>query len=194
MPTITRSYCARLSTTVLLLVSCRGTVAATHTHASTTPAGSAPDSAAYVVVLDSLLRRTALQPRGVGPQFLPLDRQRDSQGIRARLARELPSVTEAMWRQLETKPAPHETLESRLREVQGARWLDRAFFASLGPTPSPSYRIWLSRVAFSPDSAESVIYAVTYCGADCGTVELFLLQRDVPIGWRIHRVVPRYPN
>lgn len=97
-----------------------------------------------------------------------------------------------MFEVLTSEPTPDETLRSRVVGVQGATWIDSTSLMSRRDMSTIRFGIRLSRVAYSADSTEAVVYAVVACGAVCGSADYFLLQREARSAWRIRRVLRRW--
>lgn len=174
---------------------CLATVVGCRATPDPAPASSsvaALDSAAYVAVLDSLLRRDRQAPIPVAVEFLPLSREHDTPATREWLARELPTVTADMFAQLETIPPTKESLRAVLVSVHGAPWIDSTTLMSRRDVATIRFGIRLSPVAYSADSTEAVVYAVVACGAVCGSADYCLLRQAAASAWRVQKILRRW--
>jgi hypothetical protein len=150
------------------------------------------DSAVYAAVLDTLYARETHARIPVAIELLPVSREYDTPATRDWLSKEIPTVSEAMFATLTVVAPEHGDVRGRLVAVPGAGWIDSTVLMTRRDVSVIRYGIRLSRVAYSADSSEAVVYAVVACGAVCGSADYILLRRESTAAWSIRKVLRRW--
>jgi hypothetical protein len=179
----------------LLITSCLASAAAcAHRRGApaSAPSWSPSDSAVYITVLDSLVPADASGRIPIAVELLPVAQRYDTPAALAWLRRELPTVSGAMFETLRVVASSDGDVRARLKRVPGSSWIDSATLVSRDNMSVIRLGVRLSRVAYSADSAQALVYVVKECGAVCGSADYVLLSRDESRTWRIVRVLRRW--
>ena len=68
---------------------------------------------------------------------------------------------------------------------ENIKWSPMPLAEDFNPSDNRTWYVRLSRIGFSPDSTQALLYATVVCGGLCGRGEYFLLERTPHNTWKI---------